>query len=104
MTIKPEMVHTIPKVLSLDPDATRYRETRTHWTTIARINEYESATVEKPTLISLGENHRRTYREEARQLTAFDTLRDDNIAGVRIVAARHPDDVIIDEGKDTYDG
>ncbi|MDP2886943.1 MAG: hypothetical protein Q8P51_18210 [Ignavibacteria bacterium] len=38
---------------------------------IARLNEYETATGKRPFVIRLGENHRRTYREEAQ---SFDQL------------------------------
>jgi hypothetical protein len=66
---------------------------------IARLRTYEKATGQKPTLVRLEENHRRTFREEARLLPAFDTPGHDVIDGVRIVTANHPDDIIIDSEK-----
>jgi hypothetical protein len=60
------------------------------------IAEFDSRTGKRATVLKLGENQMRTYREEARLHTSFDILGDDAFMGVRIIPASHPDDIVID--------
>jgi hypothetical protein len=71
---------------------------------ILRIREYETATGIKPTRIKLGENRVTMFAEEIELLRRAAETHDlaivhvtiDNIAGIPIVRAEHPNDIIID--------
>jgi len=64
-----------------------------------RLYEYGLLTGHAPTRIKLGHNKLMDYREEARLTTRFDVISENSFHGVRIIPARHPDDMIIDAGE-----
>ncbi|MDP2886366.1 MAG: hypothetical protein Q8P51_15230 [Ignavibacteria bacterium] len=66
---------------------------------VTLLADFDSRTGKAATVIKLGANQLRTYREEARLHTRVDILREDMFMGARIIPARHPDDIIIDAGE-----